>query len=258
MYLAMSIGATGLLHQQRRIDTIANNVANANTVGYKNARLDFKDALYTTGVTPGPARTPEGNQQKGHGVLITAITRDFKPGSMERTDNPLDFAIENEGFFAFEDPNGGILYGRNGAFSLSVEADGTYLVNGQGLYVLNENEERITIPFGITQIIGDVDGTLRFVSGDIEVGRETIGIYTFRNLHGLVASGNSTFTHVESAGERLPANDAVLRQGVLEISNISLAEEMTRLIRTQRAFQLASRAVTTADEMEGIANNMKR
>jgi len=258
MYLAMSIGATGLFHQQRRIDTIANNVANANTVGYKNSRLDFKDALYTTGVTPGPARTPEGNQQKGHGVLITAISRDFKPGSMERTDNPLDFAIENEGFFAFENPDGGILYGRNGAFSLSVEADGTYLVNGQGLYVLNENEERITIPFGITQIIGDLDGTLRFMNGDVEVGRDVIGIYTFRNLHGLEASGNSTFTQAPSAGERLQANDAVLRQGVLEISNINLAEEMTRLIRTQRAFQLASRAVTTADEMEGIANNMRR
>jgi len=258
MYLAMSIASTGLFNQQRRIDTIANNVSNANTVGYKNSRLDFKDALYTTGITPGPPRTPEGNQQKGHGLMITAITRDFKPGSMERTNNPLDFAIENEGFFAFEDPNGGILYGRNGAFSLSVEATGTYLVNGQGLYVLNENEERITIPFGITQIIGDLDGTLRFVNDDVEVGRDQLGFFTFRNLHGLEAAGNSTFTYAESAGERLPADKAVLRQGVLEISNINLAEEMTRLIRTQRAFQLASRALTTADEMQGIANNMRR
>jgi len=258
MYLAMSIAATGVRHQMRRIDSIANNVANANTVGYKNSRLDFKDALYTTGITPGLPRTPEGNQQKGHGLMITAITRDFKPGSMERTNNPLDFAIENEGFFAFEDPSGGVLYGRSGAFSLSVEAGGTFLVNGEGLYVLNENEERIAIPLGITQIIGDVDGTLRFMAGDTEVGRDNIGIFTFRNLHGLAAAGNSTFTQTDAAGVRLPADKAILRQGVLEISNINLAEEMTRVIRTQRAFQLASRALTTADEMEGIANNMRR
>jgi len=258
MYLAMSIAASGLRNQQRRLDTISNNVANANTVGYKNSRLDFKDALYTTGITPGPPRTPEGNQQKGHGLMLTAITRDFKPGNMERTNNPLDFSIENEGFFAFENPDGGVLYGRNGAFTLSVEAGGTFIVNGQGLYLLNENEQRIEVPFGITQIAGDVDGTIRFLNGDEEIGRNTFGIFTFRNLHGLAAAGNSTFLQTEAAGERRPAEYAVLRQGVLEVSNINLAEEMTRVIRTQRAFQLSSRALTTADEMEGIANNMRR
>jgi len=260
MYLAMSIAATGLLHQQRRVDTIANNVANANTVGYKNSRLDFKDALYTTGITPGPPRTPapEGNQQKGHGVMITAITRDFNPGNLDRTNNPLDFSIENEGFFSFEDPNGGILYGRNGAFTLSVEANGTFLVNGQGQYVLDVNEQRIAIPFGITQIASGTDGTLYFMNDEVEVGRATLGIYTFRNLHGLAAAGNTNFLQTEASGERRPAENAVLRQGVLEGSNMDLAEEMTRLIRTQRAFQLASRALTTADEMEGIANNMRR
>jgi len=260
MYLAMSIASSGLRNQQYRLDTIANNVANANTTAFKNARLDFKDALYTTGITPGLPRTPdpEGNQQKGHGLMTTAITRDFKQGFFERTDRPLDFALENEGFFAFENPGGGILYGRNGVFNLSVEANGTFLVNGQGLYVLNENEQRIMVPNGIDSIEGDIDGTLRFVSNSVEVGRARLGLYTFRNLHGLEAAGNSNYIQNEAAGVRLPADNIVVRQGVLEGSNMNLAEEMTRLIRTQRAFQLSSRALTTADEMQGIAVNMRR
>jgi len=259
MYLAMSIAASGLRNQQTRIDTIANSVANANTVAYKNARLDFKDSLYTTGITPGHPRTPEGNQQKGHGLMITAITRDYKPGIIQRTERELDFAIEQEGFFSFLNPNGGIVYGRNGAFNISVEAGGTFLVNGEGLYVLDVNENRIAIPFGTATVASDVDGTLRFLDlNNNQLGGAEFGIYTFRNLHGLEASGSSTFSATEASGERRFAEKAVLRQGVLEGSNVSLGDEMTRLIRTQRAFQLSSRALTTADEMQGIANNMKR
>jgi len=260
MYLAMSIAASGLRNQQTRIDTIAGNVSNTNTVGYKNARLDFKDSLYTTGITPGPPRTPapDGNQQKGHGLMLNAITRDFKQAHIERTERELDFALEQEGFFAFTDPNGEIIYGRNGVLNLSVEENGIFLVNGQGLYILDVNENRIEVPFGTHRIAGDPDGTLRFISGDEELGNATIGIFTFRNVMGLELLGNSTYRATASSGERRPAEYAVLRQGCLEGSNVNLAEEMTRLIRTQRAFQLSSRALTTADEMQGIANNMRR
>ena len=260
MYLAKSIAATGLRNQQRRIDTIAHNVANANTVGFKSPRLDFKDALYTLGITPGPPRTPapEGNQQKGHGLMIAGIARDFRTGNFERTDRMLDFALQNEGFFALSDANGDLVYTRNGSFHLSVEDDGTYLVNGDGLYVLDDNEERIMLPFGTTTVNVRADGVLEFRNGDELVGGATFGLYTFRNLYGLESVGMSNFTQAPSAGERLDARDSVVRQAVLEGSNINLAEEMTRLIRTQRAFQLASRALTTADDMEGIANNMRR
>jgi len=260
MYLAMSIAASGLRNQQTRIDTIANNVSNANSHGYKNSRLDFKDALYTTGITPGPPRTPapEGNQQKGHGLMITAVTRDFKPGSMERTERQLDFAIENEGFFTLENPAGDLFYTRNGSFHLSVENDGTYLVNGEGLYVLDNNGARIMLPFGTNKVEVNPDGSMGFFIGDELVGAANLGIFTFRNLHGLEAAGGMNFVQSEAAGERLPADKAQIRQGVLELSNLNLAEEMTRLIRTQRAFQLSSRALTTADEMQGIANNMRR
>ncbi|MCL2821092.1 MAG: flagellar hook-basal body protein [Oscillospiraceae bacterium] len=259
MYLAMSIAASGLRNQQTRIDSIANNVANANTVGFKNARLDFKDSLYTVGLTPGPNRTVDGNLKKGHGLMTNAVTRDFKQAHFERTERELDFAIENEGFFAFQNAVGEVVYGRNGVFNLSVEADGTYIVNGEGLYVLDENENRIQIPLGTNKIEYDTDGTLRFVTYDsVELGRATLGMFTFRNLKGLAAAGSTTFSATPAAGERRLAENAILRQGVIEGSNVKLADEMARLIRTQRAFQLASRALSTADQMEGIANQMRR
>jgi len=257
MFEAMMTAATGLQNQQRRIDTIANNVANVNTTAFKSARLDFKDALYTAGIIPALPRTPEGNQQKGHGVLVTGIAKDFSGGHLQTTERQLDVAIDGEGFFELGDNNGNIFYTRNGSFHLSVEEDGNYLVNAEGLYVHDSDGMRILIPFGTDSINVDTAGTIRFTS-DGEETIATLGVFTFRNITGLLSAGNGNYTESPSSGERLPADGATLRQGTLEGSNVNLAEEMTRLIRTQRAFQLASRALTTADEMEGIANNMKR
>jgi len=178
---------------------------------------------------------------------------------MERTERALDFTIEGEGFFSLESPAGGVSYTRNGVFNLSVEAGGVFLVNGQGLYVLDENGARIQIPAETTAIEADVDGTLRFVRHDELLGTARLGIFSFTNLKGLMASGNANFVHTPAAGEIFQVNDNItVRQGILEASNVNLAEEMTRVVRTQRAFQLASRALTTADEMQGIANNMRR
>jgi flagellar basal-body rod protein FlgG len=258
MYEAKSIAATALRHQQMRLDAIANNVANVNTVAFKSARLDFKDALYTTGLVPGPPRSPEENQQKGHGLMIAGIGKDFRPGNFERTERPLDLAIQGEGFFTLQNPDGGFLYTRNGSFYLSVEANGTFLVNGDGLYLVDAGGARIAMPHTANSIEVDGDGTMRFLSGTEVVGGARLQIVTFRNLVGLESAGFGNYAHTPAAGEILIAPTAVIRQGILEGSNVSLAEEMTRLIRTQRAFQLASRALTTADEMEGVANSMKR
>ena len=258
MYLAKSIAASGIRNQQYRIDQIASNVANANTVGYKNARIDFKDSLYTYGLNPSRPRTPEGNQQKGHGLMLNAVTRDFKPGVLQRTERPLDFSIEGEGFFSLSDASGDLVYTRNGSFHLSVENGTTFLVNGEGLYVLDQNGERITIPAEVTTIGVAADGTLEFRMGDNIVGGAQMGIFTFRNLKGLSSEGGGNFAATDASGERLAATGTTVRQGVLEGSNVNLATEMTLLIRTQRAFQLSSRALSTADEMEGIANNMRR
>ena len=257
MYEALMIAATGLHNQQRRLDTIAHNVANVNTVAFKNSRLDFKDALYTAGIVPGLPRTPEGNQQKGHGLMVAGIAKDFSNGNLQVTDRNLDLAIEGEGFFALEGADGATIYTRNGNFSLSVEADGIYLVNGDGLYVQDMDGMRIRIPEYTETISVGGHGEITFTAGEEETA-VGLGVFTFRNLTGLMSVGEGMYAESEASGERLPADGAVIRQGALEGSNVSLAEEMTRMIRTQRAFSLASRALTTADEMEGIANNMRR
>jgi flagellar basal-body rod protein FlgG len=260
MYLAKSIAATGLKNQQTRLDTIANNVANINSVAFKSSRLDFKDALYTMGLTPGPPRTPapEGNQQKGHGLMIAGIAKDYRVGSIQRTDRMLDFALETEGFFSLLDADGELVYTRNGSFHLSVEDGGVFVVNGEGLYVLDTNGNRIMVTEGANSIDVDVNGTMYFKVGDTILGEANLGIFTFRNLTGLLSVGDGNYSQVPAAGERFVANGAVVRQSTLELSNVNLAEEMTRMIRAQRAFQLASRALTTADEMQGVANNMRR
>jgi len=257
MYEAMMIAATGLQNQQRRLDTIANNVANVNSASYKSARLDFKDALYTAGIVPARPRTPEGNQQKGHGVMVAGITKDFSAGSFQQTDRPLDAVIEGEGFFELGDNDGNTLYTRSGVFEVSAEADGNYLVNSDGLYVHDAGGNRIAVPYGAETINFNPDGTITFIAFEEET-TATLGVYTFRNITGLLSMGNGTYSESVASGEKRPAAGAVIRQGAIEGSNVDLAEEMTRLIRTQRTFQLASRALTTADEMEGIANNLRR
>ena len=257
MFEAMMIAATGLQNQQRRLDTIANNVANINTTAFKSVRLDFKDALYTAGIIPGLPRSPEGNQQKGHGVLIAGTAKDFRGGNLQMTERPLDVAIEGEGFFELRDMNGNLIYTRNGAFNLSPEEDGAYLTNGDGLYVMDVNGERIRLPEYAETIGIGMDGTISFAYNG-EESEIKLGVYTFRNLMGLDWAGGSNYSESAASGEKMPAEEAILRQGTIEGSNVNLGEEMTRMIRTQRAFQLASRALTTSDEMDGIANNMKR
>jgi flagellar basal-body rod protein FlgG len=260
MYLAMFIAATGLTNQQRRLDVIAANVSNVNSVAFKSARLDFKDALYTAGIVPAYPRTPEpeGNQQKGHGVMVAGITKDYRGGALQPTQRNLDVAIEGEGFFELNDGDGNLVYTRNGAFNLGEGGDGYYLTNSDGYYIHDENGDRIRIPDNCESISFDNYGMITFTAEGEDTNVQ-LGLYTFRNLTGLLTDGRGNYAESVASGEKMPvAADVRVRQGYLENSNVSLAEEMTRLVRTQRAFQLASRALTTADEMEGIANNMRR
>jgi len=265
MYEAMMIAATGLRNQQMRMDTIAHNVANVNTPSFKGVRLDFKDALYTAGIVPAQPRTPDGNQQMGHGVMVAGTSRDFSNGVFTTTERPLDLAIEGQGFFTLENENGGVVYTRVGSFNIGVDEydaggeDGqaAWLVSGNGFWVLDINGDRIQIPEGTSSISVDTNGMITFTAGEEET-MVMLGVFTFTNVTGLLSVGGNNYVETEASGERLPAFGAIIRQGALEGSNVNLAEEMTRLIRTQRAFSLASRALTTADEMEGIANNMRR
>jgi len=257
MFGAKLTAASGLTNQQRRLDVIANNVANVNTIGFRGTRVDFQDAMYQTGVVPGRARTPGGNQQRGHGVLTAGVTRDFQSGALQMTERNLDVAINGEGFFTLGDLEGNLFYTRNGAFQISEEGGQRFLVNGNGLYILDTDGLRIEIPLDAQGIFIDQQGGVRFSETDDEPAL-TLAVYTFRNKMGLYAGGNGAFIESVASGERIPASGAEVIQGSLEMSNVDLSEQMTLMIRTQRAFQLASRALTTADEMEGIANNMRR
>lgn len=258
MYEAVYMAATGLTNQQRRLDTIANNVANTNTVAFKTARLDFKDALYTAGIDPGPAYTEGGNLQKGHGVMTAAITSDFSTGTLTTTDNALDFAIEGDAFFEVMDSYGNRYYTRAGNFYMSTGANGSELVNAQGYFVQDANGNNINIPEGTTQIEVSPTGLMTFKSGSDVLGTAQLGMYTFANKTGLASVGSSNYTTTVASGEAVEATDYRVNQYMLESSNVDMATEMTRLLRTQRAFSLASRALTTADDMESLANNMRK
>jgi flagellar basal-body rod protein FlgG len=262
---------TGIRAQQQRLDIIGNNLSNANTNGYKSVRADFKDALYQTLRRPVQPQD-ELNLELGHGTLLGATMRDFNVGSMQNTGSPLDAMITGDGFFIVQSPQGDTQYTRNGTFLLSNEADGMYLVDGNGWYVLGDNGERIRLETTLTEtdeegntttrqanlseLVIDTEGNLYF--GENEPFAR-LGARTFDNLQGLEATGSSNFIATVESGEARALDDGVqIKQGYLEMSGTDLASEMTRMIRTQRAMQLSSRALTTADQMMGIANTIRR
>jgi flagellar basal-body rod protein FlgG len=260
MYEAVMIAATGLTNQQRRLDTIADNIANSNTIGFRASRLDFKDALYTAGIVPAAPRTPAGNQQKGHGVSTAAITREIKQGNLIDTGEQFDFAIEGDGYFELTTPDGGKLYTRGGNFYISETDDELRLVNTDGYLVSDSEGNIITVPYGASAVGVAEDGTLSFQAEDGQVveTQMRLGVFSFVNVRGLNAVGSGNYVESDISNEMFQVDGARIIQGSLESSNVDLAREMTLMIRSQRAFSLASRALTTADDMEQLANNLRR
>ncbi|MDR0858268.1 MAG: flagellar hook-basal body protein [Oscillospiraceae bacterium] len=264
MYEQISIAATGLYMQQRRLDVIADNIANVNTVGFKSGRLDFRDAMYTAGYIPGPPYSPEENQQKGHGVLTSQITKDMSGGSIQDTGNQLDFVLKGEAFFSVLDSNNNVRYTKAGDFysvvcTMAREPGGLELFTSQGHHVLNDEGDIIEIPTNTTTFETTADGHITFYNGQEQVGEAQLGIYTFQNQYGLSYEGDSEFAVTEASGEarEAQADEFTLIQGALEMSTVSLAQEMQLMIRSQRAFSLAARALKTGDDMEQLANGMK-
>lgn len=249
--------ASGIINQQRRVDTIADNIANANTVGFKSSRLNFKDMLYVDGKYP--YEDTALNNQKGHGVMTASISRNFATGSLSTTGRDLDFAIEGEGFFSILAPDGNTYYSRAGNFYLSEVGGQMYLVDARGHFVLDDDGAPITLPDGANSLTVDERGQITFTgpNGFTQDGGQ-MGIRTFTNPDGLSADGSSYYEPTVASGDPQTSENFRLHQDTLEMSNVDISQEMTRLIRAQRAFQLASRALTTADDMDGIANNMRK
>lgn len=255
--------ASGMKTQQTHMDVIANNLANVNTIGMKKQRAEFQDLLYQTlrpaGAENGPdSRYPEG-LQIGLGAKLSATNRIFTQGNLQSSERPLDVAIEGEGFFQIEMPDGTIAYTRDGGFKLDstrrmVTSDGYPLTDG---IVFDENapEDTITIAGDGTVSCTPAGGTTT------QVGR--INLARFVNPSGLRAAGKNLFYETEASGppiESEPGTEGAgtLMQSTIEMSNVQVVEEMVNMIVAQRAYESDAKAITTSDSMLEIANGLKR
>ncbi|WP_366922971.1 flagellar basal-body rod protein FlgG [Metallumcola ferriviriculae] len=257
MLKSLWTGASGMNAQMHKMDNIADNLANVNTNGYKKGNVSFADLVYQQkDETNMPVSYARLVPSYGSGVKVSSVTKVFLQGNLNETGRSLDLAIEGKGFFAVKLPGGEMGYTRDGSFN--VDSDGR-LVNNFGLY-LNDDIEvpedaaklRIT-PQGIVSAI-DNQGN------EEEIGN--MNLYKVKNLAGLKAVGRNLYQTTEASGaaeEASPGEEVgYLRQGFLESSNVDLAEEMVNMISAQRAYEISSRTVKTADEMWGIANNIRR
>lgn len=264
MMRALWTASSGMVSQQLNVDTIANNIANVNTTGYKKERAEFKDLLYVSmfkaSIIDGQGR-PVG-LQVGHGVKPSAIVKNFAQGSMQPTDNPLDLAIDGEGFFVVRDQNDNMYYTRDGSFKLSIDGEEATMVTSGG-YVLQVEGGDAELGSDINEIIVDETGMIvvRRNDGTLdEIG--IVDLVRFVNPAGLESIGNNLFDITTASGEPIEAEEAgingTIMQSFLEASNVQVVEEMIKLITAQRAYEINSKSVQTADEMLQIANNLRR
>lgn len=245
---------SALLAQQDRLNVIANNISNNDTTAFKSTRVDFKDTLYNT-----IKRTEEmengANLQRGSGVRIGATTLSMEQGVTQVTGQPLDFCINGSGFFTLQAADGSKVYTRDGAFAVSNVSGTRYLVNAQGLYVLDKSGNRISLPAGTNaeELSCSENGELTLDGKSFA----TLGINEFANPGGLEAVGGNCFKVTDASGAAKAVSTPSVQQSALESSNVDMALEMTRLIRAQKAFSFAARALSTADEMDAQANNLR-
>ena len=261
MIRSLYTAATGMDAQQTRMDTIANNLANASTTGFKKVQADFEDLLSETIRSPRES-TPQGGSppaplQVGLGTRLSSTTRSFTQGDMVQTQGPCHVAIAGEGFFRILRPNGEYGYTRAGDFT--TDADGR-LVTAGGLLV----EPSITIPKDATDLTIAADGQVTAkISGQTqatELGR--LELATFTNPNGLEAIGGNLL--VETAGSGQPIitrpgeqNAGTLQHGWIESSNVKAVEEMVAMISTQRAYELNSKVIQSADQMLQRLTNLR-
>ena len=266
MMRALWTAGTGMKAQQFNVDVISNNLSNVNTSSYKKQRAEFKDLLYET---IDRAYMLEGkgkpvNLEVGHGTKVNSVVRDFTKGSFENTENPLDFAIDGDAFFTVLGPRGNTVYTRDGSFKLSVTDSGNMLTTSGGYPVLDETGNEIIIDVDLEKLNVSEFGELSYFDEtgvSIPLG-QTIGMVKFPNRQGLESVGNNFYAENSASG--YPVMDyemgdrSVLHQGYLETSNVQVVEEMVKLIQAQRAYELNSKAIQSADEMLGMANNLRR
>jgi flagellar basal body rod protein FlgG len=244
--------ASGLTKSQQSIDIIGQNLSNANTHGYKSVRADFTDMLIRRLTSP-VDNSPEMNLNVAVGSRLSRTTRLMNTGSFLTTGRPLDFAIDGDAFFTIGLPDGTTAYTRDGAFYLSNNGDGTAnLVNASGHAVLDEAGNPIVLSGDIMSLMSGPEGQL-MIEGEWQA---TLGFTVFENPSSLQTGPDGLLIPSVNTGFYEQVASPV-RQGVLESSNVDYATEMTRMIRSQRANQMAARAVTMADQMLGLATSIR-
>jgi flagellar basal-body rod protein FlgG len=262
MIKAMRTAASGMSAQQMNVDNIANNLANVNTSGFKKSKLEFQDVLYQNYKKAGAAsavglQAPTG-LAIGYGTRPSSSTREFTTGDLQQTGNPLDLAIDGDGFFQIQRPDGTTAYSRDGSFKIS--ADGR-VVTSDGYFLLPQ----LTIPDNTTSISVGADGTVEAM----QFGQDTptqlgqLELARFINPAGLSAIGKNLMVATSASGTattNVPTQGGIgsIDQGYLEMSNVSVVDEMVNMIVAQRAYEMNSKAIQTADDMSQIANNLKR
>ena len=232
--------AAGMQAQQQRMDTVANDLANVNTNGYKRERVAFRDLLYV--------RDASGRVQSGAGAAATTIGRGFTQGALRETGNPLDVAIEDGGFLQVRRADGTTALTRDG--SLRLDPRGR-LTNQQGELI----QPAITVPAG-TQ-----ESDVKIASnGAVTVGARQVGalqLFTVRSPEGLQSVGDSLYRATAASGAVTRMATFKVDQGSVEASNVDVADSMTEMMDAQRSFQLASKAVQMQDQLLQIANQVK-
>ena len=257
--------ATGMEALETKLDVIANNMANINTTAFKKDRCNFEDIFYRQYRLPG-ALDGDGNRtatgiEVGLGTRVESTQTNYKQGAFETTNNPLDLAIEGQGFFQVRNPNGGFYYTRAGNFNLN--ADGVIVLgsatNGYPL------EPNITVPQDATGLVISSDGLVQYTTQD-STALNTLGQITlskFVNPDGLMKLGDNLYQKTDASGDEQLDNPGQngfgnLRQGFLEASNVEPVNELIDLITTQRAFELNSQVVQAGDQIMQVVANLRR
>jgi flagellar basal-body rod protein FlgG len=262
MIRSLWTSATGMQAQALNLDVISNNLANVNTTGFKKSRAEFQDLLYEN-LRPAGTSSSQDTQvptgiQLGHGTRPSTVLKIFSQGDMQNTKNELDLAIEGDGFFQIIMPNGETGFTRDGAFKL--DSSGR-VVNSDGFIL----EPEITIPTDSVTISVGMDGTVSVLEAGESVPSEigTIELARFVNPSGLVSIGKNLFITSEASGDAIVGTAGedglgTLAQGFLEMSNVSVVDEMVNMITAQRAYETSSKVIQAADDMLQIASNVKR
>lgn len=273
MVRALWTAASGMIGQQNNVDTIANNLANVNTVAYKTEVNEFKSLLYQniqSKTTSAHGEQKPVSAQVGLGVRNAAIVSQFQQGSLIDSESDSAFAINGEGFFAVRGDDGKTYYTRNGNFIFALNTgDSLSLTTSDGKVVLNSAGNPITIPgtYISSLIEADTSGKLLYPDANNnlqEIAGMQIGVFQFQNPSGLEKIGDTLYNVTAASGAAL--NEATnanlkkseIRQGYLENSNVQVADEMVNLIIAQRAYEMNSKAIQAADTMMQEANELRR